>query len=167
MEGKQVQNYVIAALVEHQPGVLYEVANMFRRRNFNIESISVGATERGDIARMTLSVRGDEATIEQIVKQLNKLINVVKVFLLEPESRVERELALVKVYTADSKARSDVIQYASIFRGRIVDVSQDSIIVEVTGVSDKIDAFINLSRSFGIKEVARTGIAALDRGREK
>lgn len=163
MEGR-TQNYVIAAIVEHRPGVLYEVANMFRRRGFNIESITVGRTERSDLARMTITVRGDEYTVEQIIKQLNKLINVVKVSLLKPESMVSRELALVKIHTSDSKARSDVIQYTNIFRGRVVDVSHDSLIVEVTGDTDKIDAFIDLSRSFGVKEVARTGATALSRG---
>jgi len=164
MEKERAQNHIIAAIVEHKPGVLYEVANMFRRRGFNIESISVGATEHSDLARMTIIVSGDEYTIEQIIKQLNKLINVIKVSILEPQSTVSRELALVKVHTADPKTRSDVIQYANIFRGNVVDVAQDSLIVEVTGDSDKIDAFINLSRSFGIKEIARTGTAALSRG---
>ncbi len=164
MEGKKAQNHVIAAIVEHKPGVLYEVANMFRRRGFNIDSISVGATEHKDLARMTITVSGDEYTIEQIIKQLNKLINVIRVSILEPGSMVLRELVLVKIHTADSKARSDIIQYTNIFRGHVVDVSQDSIMVEVTGDSEKIDAFINLTRSFGIKEVARTGVTALGRG---
>lgn len=155
---------MIAAIVEHKPGVLYEVANMFRRRGFNIDSISVGASEQKDLARMTIKVSGDEYIIEQIIKQLNKLINVIKVTSLEPENMVSRELILVKVHTLNSKTRSDLIQYTNIFRGRIVDVSQDSMIVEVTGDSDKIDAFINITRSFGIKEVARTGTTALNRG---
>jgi acetolactate synthase-1/3 small subunit len=161
---EKVQNYVIAAIVEHKPGVLYEVANMFRRRSFNIDSISVGATEHNDLARMTITVSGDEYTIEQIIKQMNKLINVVKVSILETRSSVLRELALIKVHTADSKTKSDVIQYANIFRGNIIDVSQDSMIVEVTGDSEKITAFIDLCRSFGVKEIARTGAAALNRG---
>lgn len=164
MEQEKTQNYIIAAIVEHKPGVLYEVANMFRRRGFNIDSISVGATEHNDLARMTIIVSGDEYTIEQIIKQLNKLINVITVSILEPQNTVSRELALVKVHTADPKTRSDIIQYTNIFRGNVVDVAQDSLIVEVTGDSDKIDAFINLSRSFGIKEIARTGTAALSRG---
>jgi len=164
MEGNNVQSYVISAIVEHKPGVLYEVANMFRRRGFNIDSITVGRTEHKDQARMTITVSGDVYTIEQIIKQLNKLINVIKVIILESGSMVSRELVLVKIHTADSKARSDAIQYTNIFRGRVVDVAPDSVIVEVTGDSEKIDAFIDLSRSFGIKELARTGATALGRG---
>jgi len=158
------QTHVIATLVENRPGVLYEVANMFRRRGFNIDSISVGPVETEDLARMTITVRGDDRTIEQIVKQLNKIIAVIKVSILDPANMVAREMALVKVHTADARARSDLIQYVNIFRGHIVDVSQDSLIVEITGDSDKVDAFIDLSRPFGLKEIARTGITALIRG---
>jgi acetolactate synthase-1/3 small subunit len=164
MEQDRLQIYVIAVLVEHKPGVLYEVANMFRRRGFNIESITVGKTEQKDQARMTITVNGDEDTVEQIIKQLNKLINVIKVSILEPGNMVSRELVLIKVHTADSKARSDLIQYTNIFRGRVIDVSPDSMIVEVTGDTEKVDAYIELSRSFGIKEIARTGTTALNRG---
>lgn len=158
------QTYIIGTLVEHKPGVLYEVANMFRRRGFNIESISVGVTDQKDLARMTIAVSGDERTIEQVTKQLNKIINVVKVSILDPKTTVLREMALVKVHAIDTKARSEVIQCADIFRGHVIDVSSDSLIVEITGDSEKIDAFIELVASFGIKEVARTGITALSRG---
>src|SRR4030065_1080888 len=109
---------VIAALVENKPGVLHSVANMFRRRGFNIESITVGHTEQKGLARMTITVSGDEKTLEQIVKQMNKLIDVVKVSRLEPENIVTRELALIKVSVADTKTRSDVINYAEVFLGR-------------------------------------------------
>ena len=160
----QVQSHVIACLVENKPGVLYEVANMFRRRNFNIDSISVGAVEQSDMARMTIAVKGDEWTIEQVIKQLNKLIDVVKVNELDFHDAVIREMALVKVHTADSNARTEVIQYTGIFRGQIIDVAPDSLIIEVTGDSDKIDAFIELTRHFGLNELARTGITALARG---
>lgn len=158
------QTYIIATLVENKPGVLYEVANMFRRRGFNIDSISVGTIETEDLARMTITVKGDDRTIEQIVKQLHKIIAVIKVSILDPSSTVIREMALVKVHIPDAKARSDMIQYANIFRGHIIDISHDSLIVEITGDSEKIDAFIDLSRSFGVKEIARTGITALPRG---
>jgi acetolactate synthase-1/3 small subunit len=158
------QTQIIATIVEHKPGVLYEVANMFRRRNFNIESISVGPIETTDLARMTLTVKGDEQTIEQVIKQMNKLVNVIKVSILEPATTVQREMALVKVHTSDASARSEVIQYVDIFRGRIVDVASTSLTVEVTGDAEKIDAFIDLTRTYGIKEVARTGITALARG---
>jgi acetolactate synthase-1/3 small subunit len=158
------QTHIIATLVENKPGVLYEVANMFRRRAFNIDSISVGQVETSDLARMTIVVKGDDRTVEQIVKQLNKLVTVIKVSILDAPNAVIRELALIKIHTADIQARSDLIQYANIFRGHIVDVASDSLIVEITGDSEKIDAFIDLSRSFGIKEIARTGITALTRG---
>lgn len=164
MKQEKLQIHVIAVLVEHKPGVLYEVANMFRRRGFNIESITVGKTEQKDQARMTITVNGDEYTVEQIIKQLNKLINVIKVAILEAGNMVLRELVLIKIHTADSKARSDLLQYTNIFRGRVIDVSPDSMIIEVTGDTEKVDAFIELSRSFGIKEIARTGATALNRG---
>jgi len=158
------QNHIISAIVEHKPGVLYGISNLFRRRGFNIESISVGATEQSDLARMTITVKGDERTIEQVVKQLNKLIDVIKVSRLDPASIVTRELALIKVRALDTKARSDVINYADIFRARVVDVSSELLMVEITGDSDKIDAFLDLMKPFGVKEVARTGITALSRG---
>ena len=158
------QRHIIATIVENKPGVLYEVANMFRRRNFNIDSISVGPVETRDLARMTITVQGDEATIEQVVKQLNKIIDVVKVSILDPSNTVTREMALVKVHIPDTDARSNMIQYANVFRAHIIDISHDAIIVEITGDSEKIDAFIDLARFFGIKEIARTGITALIRG---
>jgi acetolactate synthase-1/3 small subunit len=158
------KNTIIAAIVEHKPGVLYRVANMFRRRNFNIESISVGPTEQGDVARMTITVKGDEKLIEQVIKQLNKLIDVIKVSRLDPTSIVSREMALVKITAPSAKTRSDIINYADIFRARVVDISSESLMVEITGDSDKIDAFIDLMKPFGVKEVARTGITALSRG---
>lgn len=158
------QTCIIAAILEHKPGVLYKVANMFRRRNFNIESITLGPSRLRDLARMTIKVYGDEDTLEQITKQMNKLVDVIKVSILEPSKSVIREMALIKVHTSDTKARSEIIQYADIFRCRIIDVSPDSLIVEITGDSEKIDAFVDLSHSFGIKEIARTGITALARG---
>ncbi|MFW6110625.1 MAG: acetolactate synthase small subunit [Thermoproteota archaeon] len=156
------QTAIIAAIVEHKPGVLYRVANMFRCRGFNIESISVGPTENKGLARMTITFNADEKTIDQVIKQLNKLIDVIEVIRLNPESAVTREMALVKVHTPGAK--SDAINYANVFRARIVDVSPESLMVEITGDSDKIDAFINLMRPFGVKEIARTGITALLRG---
>jgi acetolactate synthase-1/3 small subunit len=158
------KNHIIAAIVEHKPGVLYSVANMFRRRNFNIESISVGPTEQPDLARMTVTVKGDEKTIDQVVKQLNKLIDVVRVRILDPENVVTREMALIKVHVSETKIRSDIMNYVEVFRGRVVDISPETLMVEITGASDKITAFIELMRPFGIKEISRTGIAALSRG---
>ena len=158
------QTHIIAAIVEHKPGVLYKVSNMFRRRGFNIESISVGPTEQRDLARMTITVNGDQKIIEQMIKQLNKLIDIIKVSRLDPANIVTREMALVKVHTSATRAKSDIVNYANIFRARVVDVSPESLMVEITGDPDKIDAFIHLLKPFGVKEVARTGIAALSRG---
>lgn len=158
------KKHIISTIVEHKPGVLYIVANLFRRRGFNIESISVGTTEQSDLARMTITVKGDERTIEQVIKQLNKLVDVIKVSKLDPANIVTRELALIKVRALDTKVRSDVINYADIFRARVVDVSSESLMVEITGTSDKITAFLDLMRPFGVKEIARTGVTALSRG---
>jgi acetolactate synthase-1/3 small subunit len=162
MENKKTR--VIAALVENKPGVLHSVSNMFRRRGFNIESITVGRTEQEDLSRMTITVKGDEKTLEQIVKQMNKLIDVVKVSQLEPENIVTRELALVKVNVPDTRDRSDVINCVEVFRGRVVDVSPEALTIEITGTPDKIDAFLNLMKTYGIMELARTGLTALSRG---
>lgn len=155
---------VIAALVENKPGVLHSIANMFRRRGFNIESITVGHTEQKGLTRMTITVKGDEKTLEQIIKQMNKLIDVVKVSGLEPENIVTRELALIKVNVPDTKTRSDIINCVEVFRGRVVDVSSETLTIEITGTPDKIDAFLNLMKTYGIMELARTGITALSRG---
>ena len=160
-EGK---TYIISAIVEHKPGVLFSVSNMFRRRGFNIETITVGAAEQKDLARLTVTIQGDERMVEQVVKQLQKLIDVVKVSILEPENTVSRELALVKVGTLDTKVRSDVINYTEIFKGHVVDVAHDSLVVEITGDTDKINAFVELMKPFGLKEIARTGVTALSRG---
>jgi acetolactate synthase-1/3 small subunit len=161
---KEEKMYIVSAIVEHKPGVLYSVSNMFRRRGFNIETITVGAAEQKDLARLTVTIKGDEGMVEQSVKQLQKLIDVVKVSILMPENTVSRELALVKVNTVDTKVRSDVINYTEIFKGHVVDVAHDSLVVEITGDSDKINAFIELMRPFGLKEIARTGVTALSRG---
>ena len=160
----QEHNHIISIIVEHKPGVLYNVSNLFRCRGFNIDNISVGSAEEVGLARMTIMVRGGDRTIEQVVKQLNKLIDVIKVTRLNPENIVTRELALIKVNVMKTKARSDIINYADIFRARVVDVSSGSLMMELTGTSDKIDAFISLMKPFGVKEVARTGITALSRG---
>jgi acetolactate synthase-1/3 small subunit len=155
---------VISVLVENKPGVLHLIANLFRRRNFNIESITVGPTEQPNVARMTITVNEDEKTIDQVVKQVAKQIDVLKVSELEQGNFVMRELSLIKVKVKDSKERSDIINFVDVFRGRIIDVSTDSLTVEITGTPDKIDAFLNLMKSFGILELARTGITALARG---
>ena len=155
---------VISVLVENKPGVLHGIANLFRRRNFNIESITVGPTEQKDISRMTITINGDEKTIDQVVKQVAKQIDVLKVDELSQGNFVMRELALIKVNVPSTKERSDIINCVEVFRGRIIDVSTDSLTVEITGTPDKIDAFLNLMKTYGVIELARTGITALARG---
>ncbi|MFQ5816133.1 MAG: acetolactate synthase small subunit [Candidatus Hydrothermarchaeaceae archaeon] len=157
--------HILVVLVEDHPGVLQRVAGMFRKRNFNIDSITVGHSEQEGISRMTITVRGDTQVLEQVMKQLNKLIEVIKVLELPRDDTVSRELALLKIKTKDEKARAEVVQYANIFRGRVIDVRKDSLIVEITGDRDKVDAFVKLASMFGIQELAKTGVTAMARGR--
>jgi acetolactate synthase I/III small subunit len=164
MENEKKEIAIIATIVENKPGVLHSVSNMFRRRDFNIDSISVGLAEQKGLSRMTISVKGDKKTIDQVVKQLKKIVEVVKVSQLDPKSMVSRELALIKVNVSDGKSRSEIINFVDVFRSRIVDIASDSLMVEITGTPDKIDAFLNLMSTFGIIEIARTGMTALSRG---
>jgi len=148
--------HTIAVIVENRSGVLTRIAGLFSRRSFNIESLSVGATDNPDYSRMTLSVQGDEVVLEQVIKQLSKLINVIRVSELSPDESIERELAIIKV-SADKENRAEIMQLVSVFRASIIDVSSRSMIIEVTGDEQKIDALVLLLRQFGIKELARTG----------
>ena len=149
--------------MEDKPGVLNRVASLFRRRSFNIESLAVGGSEHPGLSRMTIVAIGDSAQIEQVRKQLEKLINVVKVSDITEGDMVTRELALIKVKAAAS-TRSEIMQIVSIFRANIVDVAPGSVTVEVTGDEDKVDSLLGLLRDFGVKEVSRTGRIALTRG---
>jgi acetolactate synthase-1/3 small subunit len=158
------EKHILSVLVEDRPGVMQRVSGLFRKRNFNIDSITVGHSKKKGISRIILTLEGDSATVEQVMKQLNKLIEVLKVNELPWEDSVSRELVLVKIKTKEETLRSEVVQYANIFRGRIVDVSKESIIVEITGDTSKIDAFLNLVKVFGIAEIARTGTTAMLRG---
>lgn len=157
------QKHTLVALVEDKPGVLNRVSSLFRRRNFNIDSIAVGHAVQPKLSRMTIIVEGDNAKVEQARKQLDKLIEVVKIVDITNYESVIRELALIKV-KATHATRSEIIQVVAIFRANIVDVSADSLTIEVTGDGDKVDSLMELLRGFGIKEVARTGIIALTRG---
>ncbi len=154
---------VLSVLVENESGVLTRIAGLFSRRGFNIESLTVGPTENPDLARITITVNASNVAIEQITKQLHKLINVIKITDLTESSFVDRELALIKV-SSNTNTRSEIIQIADLFRGRIVDVAEDILIVEVTGNEGKINAIVHLLSKFGIKEIARTGRVALSRG---
>ncbi|MHC1630826.1 MAG: acetolactate synthase small subunit [Methanotrichaceae archaeon] len=155
--------HTIAAIVENKPGVLMRVAGLFSRRNFNIDSLAVGATDNSHYSRMTISVDGDEIVLEQVIKQLNKLVNVIRVSKLDPKCSVERELAIIKV-NAKKDTRSEIMQVVSVFRAKIIDASPRSLIVEVTGNEGKINAMEQLLRQFGIKELARTGKVSMIRG---
>ena len=155
--------HTLVALVEDKPGVLNRIASLFRRRSFNIQSLAVGSSEQPGLSRMTIVAIGDSAQIEQVRKQLEKLINVVKVSDITEEAVVNRELALIKV-KATATSRSEIMQIVDIFRANIVDVAPGSVTVEVTGDEDKVSSLLGLLRDFGIKEVSRTGRIALTRG---
>lgn len=153
----------IAVIVENKSGVLTRIAGLFSRRSFNIDSLSVGATDNPEYSRMTITVQGDRDVLEQVIKQLSKLINVIRVSEMDPSESLERELAVIKV-SVDRENRSEIMQIVNIFRARIIDVSQRSMIIEVTGDEEKVEAIIQLLRQFGIKELARTGKVSMIRG---
>ncbi|HEU65080.1 MAG TPA: acetolactate synthase small subunit [Chloroflexi bacterium] len=155
--------HTIMALVEDKPGVLNRIASLFRRRSFNIQSLAVGGSEHPGLSRMTIVAIGDSAQVEQVRKQLDKLINVVKVSDITEDNMVARELALIKVKSTAS-TRSEIMQIVGIFRANIVDVASGSLTVEVTGDEDKVNSLLGLLRDFGVKEVSRTGRIALTRG---
>jgi acetolactate synthase-1/3 small subunit len=156
--------YILSALVEDKPGVLFRVTNLFRARNFNIESITVGYSEFADLSRMTITTRSDDRTLDQLVKQLGKLIDVVEVQVLDRSNTVYRELALIKMKAKDPTSRAEITNLASVFRGKILDIDKFTLTVEITGTPSKIDAFRNLVSDFGIVQLARTGVSALPRG---
>ena len=155
--------HTLAILVENKPGVLTRVAGLFSRRGFNIESLAVGVTENADTSRITIVVSGDDHVLEQVEKQLNKLIDVIRVSDIPPDESVSRELALIKV-GVDSTTRAEVMQIVDVFRAKIVDVGIKSLVVEVTGDESKIKAMEQLLRQFGIKEMVRTGKIDMNRG---
>lgn len=152
----------LVALVEDKPGVMQRISGMFTRRNFNIDSISVGHSEKKGVSRITLSVTADEKRIEQVIKQLNKIIEVVKVIRMDDDALL-RELLLVKIHAPNKDAKSEILQYTEIFRGRVVDAGKDAMTIEITGDSEKVEAFIKLITPFGIKELALTGVTAMAR----
>ena len=158
-----MKRYVISVLVENHSGVLSRVSGLFSRRGYNIDSLTVGVTENPERSRMTIVVRGDEYILEQIEKQLAKLVEVVSIKQCDASATVVRELALIKV-DASTASRGGIIETANIFRARIVDVAVDSLIVEATGSEDKIMGLIKLLEPYGIKELVRTGLTAMERG---
>ncbi|MDY7009318.1 MAG: acetolactate synthase small subunit [Planctomycetota bacterium] len=158
--------HVITALVQNQPGVLSHVAGMFAARGFNIDSLVVGRTEDPKLSRMTIVVVGDDQTLEQVRKQLEKIITVVRVRDFKEIDYVERDLMLVRVSAVPEK-RAEVVELANLFRGRIVDVARQSLTVELSGPEEKLEAFIDMVRPYGIRELARTGIIAVQRGEQR
>ena len=161
-----MEKHVIMALVQNAPGVLAHVAGMFAARGFNIDSLVVGRTEDPDLSRMTIVVLADERTFDQIRKQLAKIIEVVKVRDFKDVDYVERDLMLIRVNISQTR-RTEVVELANLFRGRIVDVALDTVLVELAGTEQKLEAFIELVRPYGIEELARTGIIAMPRGKQK
>ncbi|OBK76549.1 acetolactate synthase small subunit [Mycobacterium sp. 1164985.4] len=153
----------LSVLVEDKPGVLARIASLFSRRGFNIQSLAVGATEQKNMSRMTIVVSVDEAPLEQITKQLNKLVNVIKIVEQEEENSVSRELALIKVRT-DASTRGQVIEAVNLFRAKVVDVSTESLTVEATGTPEKLEALLRVLEPFGIREIVQSGVVSLSRG---
>ncbi|MBW9173964.1 acetolactate synthase small subunit [Clostridium estertheticum] len=160
-----MNKYILSILVENHSGVLSKMAGLFTRRGYNIDSLTVSITDDPTISRMTIVVSGDEQITEQIVKQLNKLIDVIKILELSPEKSVSREVALIKV-ALDQSTRSFIIETVNIFKCNIVEMNAKSIIIEITGNEEKVSSFIELMRPYGIKEVVRTGLAVLQRQSE-
>jgi len=155
--------HTMSVLVEDQPGVLARIASLFSRRGFNIESLAVGPTEHEGMSRMTIAVSVDDLPLEQVTKQLNKLINVLKIVELDPATSVQRELLLVKV-KADADSRSQVLEAVQLFRAHVVDVSPDSVVIEATGNAEKLEALLRVLEPFGIKELVQSGMVAVGRG---
>lgn len=155
--------HTLVALMEDKPGVLNRVSSLFRRRNYNIESLSVGHSETSDISRMTIVVDGDERVVEQVVRQLSKLVNVTEVINVSHQPSVVRELALIKVLAAPG-IRSEIMELTNVFRARIVDVASTTLTVEVTGPENRVNSLIGLLEPYGIEELARTGRVAMVRG---
>ncbi|HEX2499031.1 MAG: acetolactate synthase small subunit [Actinomycetes bacterium] len=158
-----MSQHTLSVLVENKPGVLARIAGLFSRRGFNIDSLAVGPTEHPDVSRMTIVVNVAESPLEQVTKQLNKLVNVIKIVELESGQSVQRELLLVKV-RADLDTRSHVLETVTLFRAKVVDVAPDAVTIEATGSADKLDALLRVLEPFGIKELVQSGMVAIGRG---
>ena len=158
-----MSRHTLSVLVENKPGVLARIAGLFSRRGFNIDSLAVGPTEHPEISRMTIVVNVEDLPLEQVTKQLNKLINVLKIVELDSSSSVQRELLLVKV-RADAETRSQVLETVQLFRAKVVDVAPDAVTIEATGSKDKLEALIRVLEPFGIKELVQSGMVAIGRG---
>ena len=158
-----MSRHTLSVLVENKPGVLARIASLFSRRGFNIDSLAVGPTEDDDVSRMTIVVNVEDLPLEQVTKQLNKLVNVIKIVELDPATSVQRELLLVKV-AADRASRSHILETVQLFRAKVVDVAPDAVTVEATGNADKLDALLRVLEPFGIRELVQSGMVAVARG---
>jgi acetolactate synthase-1/3 small subunit len=158
-----MSRHTLSVLVENQPGVLARIAGLFSRRGFNIDSLAVGPTEHEDISRMTIVVNVEDLPLEQVTKQLNKLVEVIKIVELDPAVSVQRELLLVKV-GADRETRSHILETVQLFRAKVVDVAPDAVTIEATGNVDKLDALLNILEPYGIRELVQSGMVAVGRG---
>jgi len=158
-----VSRHTLSVLVENKPGVLARIAGLFSRRGFNIDSLAVGPTEHREVSRMTIVVNVEESPLEQVTKQLNKLVEVIKVVELDPAASVSRELMLVKV-KADASARGQVLEVVQLFRAKVVDVAVDAVTIQVTGNQDKLDDFLRIVAPFGVRELVQSGVVAVGRG---
>ena len=158
-----MSKHTLSVLVENTPGILARIAALFSRRGFNIESLAVGPTEHPEISRITILVSVEGTVLEQVTKQLNKLVNVLKIVELEPSQAVQRELVLVKV-RADNETRSQIVEIVQLFRAKTVDVSPEAVTIEATGSSDKLEAMLRMLEPYGIKELVQSGLVAIGRG---
>ncbi|MFH1591619.1 MAG: acetolactate synthase small subunit [archaeon] len=158
------KDHTLAILVYDEPGVFMRISNLFLKRNFNITTLTVSPSATAGLSRFTITFRGDDNTYEQMVKQLNKLVDVIKTSDMESKSSIVRDLCLIKVKTKDLHAQNQVMNYCQSYHGKVVDITQEEVVVELVGKPDKIDAFLELVRPLGIKEIARTGVTALTRG---
>jgi acetolactate synthase-1/3 small subunit len=160
---RTTRTHTLSVLVEDKPGVLARVASLFSRRGYNIQSLAVGATEQKNMSRMTIVVNVEDSPLEQITKQLNKLVNVIKIVEQEPDNSVDRELALIKV-RVDATTRSQVIEAVNLFRAKVVDVSTESLTIEATGTPGKLEALLRVLEPYGIRELVQSGVVSLSRG---
>ncbi|ARQ68312.1 acetolactate synthase small subunit [Streptomyces marincola] len=158
-----MSKHTLSVLVENKPGVLARITSLFSRRNFNIDSLAVGTTEHPEVSRITIVVSVEELPLEQVTKQLNKLVNVLKIVELDPSAAVHRELVLVKV-RADNDTRSQIVEIVQLFRAKTVDVAPEAVTIEATGSSDKLEAMLRMLEPFGIKELVQSGAIAIGRG---
>src|SRR6478736_4512699 len=158
-----MSRHTLSVLVENKPGVLARIASLFSRRGFNIDSLAVGPTEHPDVSRMTIVVNVEDLPLEQVTKQLNKLVNVIKIVELDQSAAIQRELVLVKV-RADNETRSQIVEIVQLFRAKTVDVSPEAVTIEATGSSDKLEAMLKMLEQFGIKELVQSGTIAIGRG---